>query len=224
MKKIIYLRSEENKMNYEVFFPEGSTSGLPMITFLHGAGERGENVSHLAKHGLPLLIENGAEYPAIILCPQCPANCVWDNVVFDVKEIIDKVAAEYGADVSRLSVTGGSMGGFGTWAMGQAFPNFFSAMAPLAAGGAAWRCRNLINTPIAAYHGEKDEGVLPICGKIMVDAVNEFGGEATFTLLKGYGHNDGINVAYEKYGVVDFLLSKKRTDFSPVPEAFSKYF
>ena len=224
MNKKIYLAKDGYKMNFEIFLPDGEITGLPLVVFLHGAGERGEDISHLSRHALPKLLEEGAGYPAVVLIPQCPADCVWDNVVFDVKALIDDTIEKYISDKSRIYITGGSMGGFGTWAMGQTFPNFFAAIAPVASGGAAWRCRNLTSTPVFAYHGELDEGVLPVCAEMMVDATNKFGGRAEFTLIKGLGHNDGIDAAYEKYGVVENLLKQKRTDFTPVPEAFSKYF
>lgn len=224
MKKEIYLAKDGYKMNFEIFYPDAKIPEPPLVVFLHGAGERGEKIDHLARHALPKLLEEGAEYPTVILVPQCPENCVWDNIVFDVKTLIDFTVAKFNCDKSRVYVTGGSMGGFGTWAMGQAFPNFFAAIAPVAAGGAPWRCRNLTSTPVFAYHGEFDGEIPLICNEIMVNATNKFGGQATLTVVKGFGHNDGIDTAYEKYGVIETLLKEKRTDFTPVPEAFSKYF
>lgn len=223
MKKAVY--ESPKSIMYEVYSPEQPEENPPMIVYLYGAGERGRATEHLSRHGIPLLIEQeGREIPAIVLCPQCPANCVWDNIPFDIKEIIDATAKEYDVDIHRISLTGGSMGGFGTWAIGQAFPSFFSALAPIASGGAAWRCRNLVTTPVSAYHGELDSEVSVECAKMLVDATNRFGGSATLTVLPGLGHNDGINSAYRDCGVTDWLLSQRRTDFAPIPEAFSKYF
>lgn len=224
MKRIIHMKEENELMNYEVYTPEVMTEHLPMIVFLHGAGERGWNIDHLAKHGIPMMIKNGAQIPAVVLCPQCPANCVWDNIPFDVMALIEKTAAEYKVDPDRISVTGGSMGGFGTWTLGLTFPTFFSAMAPMAGGGMSWRCENLRTTPIRAYHGEKDGTVPLIYSELMVEAVNKTGGSASLTVLAGYGHNDGINAAYTDTDIIEWLLSMKRTDRTPIAEALSKYF
>ena len=224
MKRIVHMKTDGELMNYEVYTPNVFTENLPMIVFLHGAGERGWNIDHLAKHGIPMMIKNGAEIPAVVLCPQCPANCVWDNIPFDVMALIEKIAKEYKVDPDRISVTGGSMGGFGTWTMGLTFPTFFSAMAPMAGGGMSWRCENLRTTPIRAYHGELDGTVPLIYSELMVNAVNKTGGNATLTVLDGYGHNDGINFAYTDTDIVPWLLSMKRTDRTPIAEALSKYF
>ncbi len=224
MKRIVHMKTESELMNYEVYTPDTQEKNLPMIVFLHGAGERGWNIDHLAKHGIPMMIKNGAEIPAVVLCPQCPANCVWDNIPFDVMKLIEKIAAEYEVDPDRISITGGSMGGFGTWTMGLTFPTFFSAMAPMAGGGMSWRCENLRTTPIRAFHGEMDGTVPLIYSELMVNAVNKTGGNAKLTVQKGYGHNDGINAAYTDTDIIPWLLSMKRTDRTPVAEALSKYF
>ena len=224
MKKYITLVSDGAFMNYVVYTPDEMKKDLPMIVYLHGAGERGTAVDHLSRRAIPMLLEQGRSLDAVVLCPQCPAYCVWDNVPFEVKKIIDKVAAEYEVDMTRLSITGSSMGGFGTWTMGLNFPNFFSAMAPVAGGGMAWRAPNLISTPIRAYHGEKDEAVPVLCSEMMVNAVNKAKGNATLTVLPNWDHNGGIDAAYRDTDVIEWLLSQKRTDFTPIPEMYSKYF
>ncbi|HOP11106.1 MAG TPA: alpha/beta hydrolase-fold protein [Oscillospiraceae bacterium] len=224
MKKKIYMADEKCRMNFEVFTPEPFKKNLPLIVYLHGAGERGTVIEHLSRHGIPLMLENGYETEAVILCPQCPGDCVWDNIPHEVKAVIDRVIAEYDVDHTRVSLTGSSMGGFGTWMIGLTFPNFFSAIAPVAGGGMSWRCSNLSTTPVHAYHGGADTGVPLVYSQLMVDSVVKNGGSAELTVLDGYGHCDGINTAYQQYGIIDWLLSHKRTDFSPIPEALSVYY
>lgn len=224
MKKRITYIADGSFMNYVVYTPEKMTKGLPMIVYLHGAGERGTAVDHLSRRAVPYMIENGYTIDAVVLCPQCPGHCVWDNIPFEVKKIIDETAKVYDVDMTRLSITGSSMGGFGTWTMGLNFPNFFSAMAPVAGGGMAWRTPNLITTPIRAYHGEKDEAVPVVCSEMMVNGVQKAKGDATLTILPGWDHNGGIDAAYRDTDVLAWLLSQKRTDFTPIPEMYSKYF
>ncbi len=225
MKKYITQIEDGAFMNYTVYTPETMRDGLPMILYLHGAGERGTAVDHLTRYAIPMLIEEmGREYEAVILCPQCPGNCVWDNIPFEVKAIVDRVAAEYKVDPTRISATGSSMGGFGTWTMGLTFTGFFSAIAPVAGGGMSWRCANLRTTPVRAYHGGKDGTVPVIYSEMMVNAVNKLGGSATLTILDGYGHNDGIDAVYRDTDVIDWLITMTRTDFTPVPETLSNKF
>ncbi len=224
MKKNITLVSDGAFMNYVVYTPENMKKGLPLLVYLHGAGERGDKVDHLNRRAIPAMLEEGLSLDAVVLCPQCPAYCVWDNIPFEVKKIIDKIAAECEVDRTRVGLTGSSMGGFGTWTMGMNFPNFFSCIAPVAGGGLAWRAANLVSTPVNAFHGEEDEAVPVICSQMMVDAVNKTGGKATLTILEGYRHNEGIDAAYRTTDVIDWVLSQQRTDFTPVPETLSKYF
>ncbi len=224
MKKYITLVGDGAFMNYAIYTPEEVRKGMNMLVYLHGAGERGDKVDHLGRRAIPAMLDNGLELDAIVLCPQCPGYCVWDNIPFEIKKLIDQVAAEYEVDMTRISITGSSMGGFGTWTMGLNFPNFFSCMAPVAGGGMAWRAANLKTTPIRAYHGVEDEAVPVVLSQMMVDAVNRNGGNATFTPLAGYRHNEGIDAAYQTTDVIEWLLSQQRTDFTPVPETLSKYF
>lgn len=224
MKQILCLR-EENRfgMNYLAFHPDDCRE-LPLLIYLHGAGERGTNPEHVFRHAVPKLIRQGKEYPAVVLCPQCPAEYVWDNVVRELKAMIDKVAADFSILPDRICITGSSMGGFGTWMMGLTYSGFFSAIAPVAGGGMAWRVTNLVNTPVYAVHGLQDDAVLPVHSQMMCDRLRRNGGSAKLVLLEGKGHNDGIDCAYEEMDMVDWLLQQRKRDLPPIPEALSDLF
>lgn len=211
------------EMNYMVHYPD-NTKDLPLIVYLHGAGERGKNISHLYRHGIPKLLSEGKEIPAVVLCPQCPANYVWDNVVSSVKQIIDMVVSEYGIKNDRICITGSSMGGFGTWMMGLTYPSFFSCMAPICGGGMEWRAEKLKSTPVLTVHGAKDEVVPLLRSTLMVDAVNNKGGNAELIVLDDYGHNDAIDYAYRNTKVIEWLLSHRRTNFEYIPEICENIF
>lgn len=215
----------ENKfgMNYKVFYPD-TYRELPLIVYLHGAGERGKDISHLYRHGIPKLMKEGTEIPAIVLAPQCPEWCVWDNVVDKVKAIIDCVVEEFGVSSDRICITGSSMGGFGTWMMGLTYPSFFAGIAPIAGGGMSWRTSKLSTTPVLAAHGVIDDVVPITYSRLMVDGVNQNGGNAELIELENYGHNDGIDYAYRNTKVIEWLLKQRRTDFAYVPEVCEEMF
>ena len=224
--KIFNASNGQFDIGYYVFLPEDYSPErkFPMVVFLHGAGERGDGRDELCKihtHAIPKYAAAGKKFPFILLCPQCPHRVVWNNVIFELKALIDKVAEEYNADMSRIAITGISMGGFGTWEMGLTYSNYFCAIAPICGGGLSWRCSNLSNTPVWAFHGDADDIVPPKNSIEMVEAVNKNGGNAKLTLFHDVGHHSWDN-AYMETPVIDWLLSQKREDFSKNKEAFDE--
>ena len=223
MNREIHMTDANCRMNYKLYYPD-NYQDLPLMIYLHGAGERGTQIDHIDRHAVPRIIEQGGQYNAVILCPQCPAHLVWNNVVEDVKKLIDQVVERFEIQKDRICITGSSMGGFGTFEMGLTYRNFFSAIAPVAGGGLSWRAANLKNTPVRAYHGDADSTVPLVYSELMVNAVNQTGGVAELVTLKGFGHNDSIEYAYENTELIEWLLSARRTDFSYVPETLEKWF
>ena len=74
MKKIEFSTTIEREMNYWLFLPNAYSQPLPLIVFLHGAGERGKNIQNIARHAVPKLLTEGMEIQAAVLCPQCPGT------------------------------------------------------------------------------------------------------------------------------------------------------
>ena len=223
MNREVHMADKNCRMNYKIYYPD-NYQNLPLMIYLHGAGERGTKIDHIDRHAIPKNIKEGCEYNAVILCPQCPAHLVWNNIVEDVKKLIDQVVERFEIQKDRICITGSSMGGFGTFEMGLTYSNFFSAIAPVAGGGLSWRAANLKNTPVRAYHGDVDSTVPMVYSELMVNAVNQTGGSAELVTLKGFGHNDSIEYAYENTDLIEWLLSARRTDFSYVPETLEKWF
>ena len=224
MRKEVQPRGEEERLNSILYLPEGDLRERPLLVYLHGAGERGENISHLERLALPGLIAEGKEVDAIVLCPQCPADCVWENVLPAVKALADRTAARFSVLRDRICITGSSMGGFGAWSMGLAYRNYFSGLGPVAGGSMTWRCSNLRTTPVYAVHGTADDAVPSAYSEMMVRFVNRWGGSAKLLLLENYGHNEAIRFAYESTDLLPWLLKQRRKDFSSVPESLSENF
>lgn len=224
----LYSSSEHSGLNALLFTPlsdpNNSSGELPLLVYLHGAGERGIIHDHLLRHGVPRLIKEGLELDAIVLAPQCPEWAVWDNVVSDVKHLIDDIVIGFGIKRDRITLTGSSMGGYGTFSLALAFPTLFAGIAPVAGGGMAWRAKRLTGLQVLAYHGEADPTVLPICSSMMTDAINAAGGKAELNILPGLGHNDGIDFAYRRTELIERLLQLRKTDFSRVYEPYEEYF
>lgn len=212
MEKKIYEFANRRieKINYLLHLPKAVPyGGLPLIIALHGAGERGDDFSKIAVHGLPKYIEAGLDLPAVVIAPQCPEGYIWNLLTEELKELIDFVIEKYGVDKTRVSITGLSMGGYGTWEMGMSYPGFFAALAPVCGGGVSWRAELIGKTPVWAFHGDCDTVVPPINSIEMCDRLKTAGGNVRLTIFHGVGH-ESWEPAYEDTKVIEFLLSAKR--------------
>lgn len=205
-----YSVNKVGSMKVWVWSPEDISGELPAILFLHGAGERGFDFDTLCMQGLPKYLAAGREIPAVVICPQCPEGYVWDNLVFQLDDIIADALCDYPIDRKRVSITGLSMGGFGAWAYAITRPRVFCRMAPICGGGMNWRVSALKNIPVWAFHGDADNDVPPVYSQLMVDRLNESGGDAVLTLFPGVGHN-AWDPAYLKTDVISWLLGEDVT-------------
>lgn len=201
------------KFSYALFSPAKVEEGkeYPLIVFLHGAGECGDDPIKSLCHPLPAMLVEGKEIDAFVLCPQCPVGYVWNFLTFELKEMIDSFVAKLPVDKSRISLTGLSMGGYGTWNMGIAFPDFFAALAPICGGGISWAVFRIADgkTPVWAFHGDADP-VVPVRNSIeMCESLRARGGNVRLTLLHGVEH-DSWNFAYRETRLVEWLLEQKR--------------
>lgn len=186
----------------------------PLVFFLHGAGEWGEDLDVACRHGFMKHVrESGKEYPFICVAPQCPANKYWACYTESLLAFLDYICQTLPVDKDRIYLTGLSMGGTGTWMLGMAAPERFAAMAPICGSGIYWFGEALVNIPIMVYHGDCDE-VVPVENSMeMVRSVNKRGGNATIKILKGVWHN-AWDAAYEGDELYTWLLSHKRENKS----------
>lgn len=113
---------------------------FPLIVFLHGAGERGDDLEKVKVHGPPKLLDdpaNKSRYPelfaSIVVTPQCPSDFWWTP--HRIKALIDRIRDTYPVNDDRIYLTGLSMGGFGTFATTSEYPELFAAAAPICGGG-----------------------------------------------------------------------------------------
>lgn len=196
---------------YLIYLPKdydaNRREGFPVLLFLHGAGERGNDLSYVKKNGTPGFVESMEDFPFILVSPQCPAGEVWDSE--QLMAVIDEVILNYKSDTTRIYCTGLSMGGYGTFALAAAYPWRFAAIAPVCGGGFPLTAERLKNIPVWAFHGDQDPVVPPSESKKMVDAVNFFGGQAKLTLYPGVGHN-AWEPAYSDPELYRWLLQHKK--------------
>lgn len=201
------------RLAYLLYLPNGYQGGgenWPLVLFLHGAGERGDDLDLLKVHGPPKRIEQGHDYPCIIAAPQCPAGKWWTWLVPDLHALLDDLIARFRVDADRVYVTGISMGGEGTWALAADRPERFAAIVPICGPCLHLWSETLTSVPAWCFHGEKDDLVLPRFSHRMVDAIRARGGrKVKLTTYPDAGH-DSWTATYDNPAVFRWLLRHKR--------------
>ncbi len=196
--------------NYLMYLPKDyqkTKDKYPLLIFLHGSGERGSNIELVKKNGVPKLIEDGKDFPFIVVSPQCPDGSWWNSQV--INEMLNTIIAENRVDESRIYITGLSMGGYGTWEMITTFPQRFAAAAPICGGGNPTLARFSHGTPVWAFHGGKDE-VVPMKQSLdMIEVLQSVGDDVKLTVYPEAGH-DSWTEAYNNPKLYEWFLSHKK--------------
>lgn len=196
-------------MNYLLYLPDGyeEQESWPLILFLHGAGERGDDIDLVKVHGPPKLASEGKDLPFIIVSPQSPKERWWQPT--ELSALLDEIVKQHRVDEDRIYVTGLSMGGFGTWSLAFYSPDRFAAIAPICGGGEAYWARRFKNLPAWVFHGAKDTGVPPERSEAMVDAMKKVGGDVQLTVYPEAEH-DSWTETYNNPKLYEWFLSHRR--------------
>jgi predicted peptidase len=197
------------QVNYLLYLPPEyePSRPWPLVVYLHSHGLEGDNLAYVLTEGLPHEIERGRQFPFILVSPQQPGQGGWNPEL--VLELTDHISSTLPIDRDRVYLTGGSMGGFATWDVASHYPDRFAALVPVCGGGDPLLAKRLVNVPIWAFHGAKDN-VVPIAwDQRMVDAVKKCGGQVKFTVYPDLGHGIG-DVTYENDELFKWLLAQRR--------------
>ena len=208
-KPFVLHKKIEVKMAYQLFLPKGyqddAKKEWPLILFLHGAGERGNDIQLVTKHGIPKIATAKPDFPFIALSPQCPEGSFWRTET--VLALLDDIEAKYRVDKNRIYLTGLSMGGFGTWELACKEPNRFAAIAPICGGGNAFLASwNLKNLPVWVFHGKKDSVVPVENSDVMVNALKKINPNVKYTVYPEADH-DSWTETYNNPELYTWFLS-----------------
>ena len=206
--------TKTEQVKYWFFMPVDESAktedGFPLLLFLHGAGERGDNPEAVKTHGPPKFCadpEQAKTWKFITVSPQVKSNRFWSPA--QLRVLVDQICDKYPVDRSRIYVTGLSMGGFGTWGMVAHSADIVAAAAPLCGGYPLEFAEKMTKTPIWAFHGTADGAVKYEYSRNLVDKVRELGnGDVKFTTYPGAGH-DVWTRTYANPKLYEWFLSKK---------------
>ncbi len=200
----------------------------PLVLFLHGAGERGKDnkaqMSHFPERMAEMQAATGQA--CFILAPQCPKDVWWTPrtrggqrgdyrlqppvaPMQAVMAALQEVVRSQPIDLDRISLTGLSMGGFGSWDLAMRQPTWFSAVVPVCGGGDPRMVARLAGLPVQVWHGGDDNVVPTAMSQQMVAAMKELKLPVQYTELPGVGHFSWPQ-AYSDEACLELLMTSKR--------------
>ncbi len=202
----------ETKVRYLQYLPEDyeKKQNFPLILFLHGGGESGDDLELVKKNGLTREIENGRKVPAIVLAPQNPnVKGLWDDVL--LAEFLEKKIEELRVDESRVYLMGLSRGGHGAFRLAFQHPEKFAAAVVVCGGGPVSYAPWAKDVPFWFFHGDSDPLVPTDESRRLSAAVNAAGGEAKLTIYPDTKH-DAWSKAFADDEVYEWMFSKTRPE------------
>jgi acetyl esterase/lipase/prenyltransferase beta subunit len=208
------VKAGSSERPYTVFLPDGydGRAMFPVVLFLHGSGERGDDGIRSAQVGLGAIIANRpADFPVIAVFPQ--AQKTWAAESDDAKaalEALDDVLATYRVDPERVVLTGLSMGGHGAWELAAAHPGRFSAVVPICGGGRIEGVKALKDLPVWTFVGDADRDATVRNLREMVAALRAAGASPRATEYRGVGHNSWDR-AYSDPALLPWMLGHSRS-------------
>lgn len=219
---------------YQVYVPRDyrADRAWPVILFLHGAGESGDNGLTQTLIGLPAAIRKNPErFPAIAVLPQSSPKRWWTDTIEQDQALaaLDKSMREFHADPDRVYLTGLSKGGFGTWHLAGREPGRFAAIAPICGGVALPKpllerfglkesefptneemARKIgAKMPVWVFHGADDKTVPAELSREMTSALKALGSGVKYTEYEGVGHNSW-DKAYGDPEFATWLLAQRK--------------
>ncbi len=225
--------AQSERVDYLLYLPDTYGADLayrwPLILYLHGSGECGVDLNLLLNQPLPKYLAVQADFPFIVVSPQVPC-LVWQKDSYSdysslawtwadhwnaLRVLLDELQITYAVDLKRVYLTGISMGGFGVWQIALECPDCFAAIVPIA-GGYLYQSDqvpanicDLQSLPVWTFHGGQDVNVSYSQTQVLVDALQECGGDVRFTLYPDLGHN-AWDRAYADPELIQWLLAQHK--------------
>ncbi|MFN6375437.1 MAG: alpha/beta hydrolase-fold protein [Chitinophagia bacterium] len=215
----------EDTLPCRILTPQGFESGkkYPLVIFLHGAGERGNDNEAQLTWGAELFLDsaNRTNFPAIVVFPQCPKNQRWSDYtkkitdekadlpvwtegemtrpLLLVSSFIDTLMNSGSIDRRRVYLGGLSMGGYGSFELLWRKPNLFAAALPICGGGNPAMISGYRNDlPLWIFHGDKDNVIPAANSRMIVNLLSPKNKKVKYTEYPGVGHDSWKNAFQEK--------------------------
>ncbi|WP_343531851.1 phospholipase [Pedobacter sp.] len=222
-------------LKYRILYPKNfdSQKKYPVILFLHGRGESGnDNEKQLTNGGKLFLDENFRNNNEVItIFPQCASNSYWANVEIDtvntkrfftfvkggkptkamnlVLQFTNSYFKNSFVDPTKIYVGGLSMGGMGTFEILRRKPNTFAAAFAICGGDNVQNAKKYKHVPLWIFHGGLDDVVTPQFSYGVYRELRKLGNMPKFTVYLKANHNSWDS-AFAEPGLLPWLLSHKK--------------
>lgn len=204
----------------------------PLVLFLHGAGERGNDNEAQLQHGANMFTNpvNQEKHPTFALFPQCPTNSFWapinregtkergffpynssmTSTLQAVKELLDAFINNNPVDTNRIYIMGLSMGGMGTFDMVCHYPQLFTAAIPICGGVNTQRLQE-IETPTSfrIFHGDADTVVPVTFSRDAYTTLKAKGIDVQYIEFPGVNH-DSWTPAFNRDDFMEWLFKQSK--------------
>jgi predicted peptidase len=227
-----FTTSSNDILKYRELLPDNYNpeKQYPLVLFLHGAGERGNDNQAQLRHGSMMFTNpvNQEKYPAIVLFPQCPASSTWpfekapegswnnfpkndpiSTPLNAVKELLDQYLEMKSVDKKRIYILGISMGGMGTFDMVCRYPDIFAAAIPICGGVATERLVKAKDVKFRIYHGDADMVVSVHNSRNAYKELKKDGAKVEYIEFPGCNH-DSWNPAFNRSDFLEWLFKQKK--------------
>jgi predicted peptidase len=230
-KKEFFIDGKDT-LKYRVLYPENfdSNKKYPVLFFLHGSGERGNDNEKQLVHGGKLFLSDDfrKKHQAIVIFPQCSERSFWANVDIEavsnkrffnfvkggkptesmalLLKLTDKIAKATYTDQNRIYIGGLSMGGMGTLEMLRRKPAIFAAAFSICGGDNVGNVKKYKNVPLWLFHGGLDDVVHPQFSYNVYRELKSLGKEPKFTVYPKANHNSWDS-AFAEPGLLDWVFS-----------------
>lgn len=235
-KRAVYQFEPGKVLPYRILYPKNydQSKKYPLIIFLHGSGERGNDNALQLVHGAKLFLkeENRKNFPAIVVFPQCPRESSWISIrrdttkspyalLFDystppnwplvaANELVKQLAKTEAVDTKRIYIGGLSMGGMGTFESVFRYPGMYAAALPICGGGdEALYDKRVNKTVFSIFHGASDPVVPVNLSTQMVAKLKALKVKVVYKEYPGVGHNSWDN-AFAEPDFMSWMFQQKR--------------
>lgn len=227
--------SKGDTLPVRILYPENfnKTKKYPLIIFLHGSGERGNDNEKQLIHGSKIFLDPSfrANTQAVIIFPQCSSDSYWANVktvndekgnrIFNFQKggkptiamklllaYLDELENLPYLDEQRFYVGGLSMGGMGTYELLRREPKTFAAAFAICGGDNVANVKKYANRlPLWLFHGLKDDVVLPEYTINIANELKRLGADYKLNLYPNANHNSW-DPAFAEPDLLPWVFSK----------------